>query len=146
METRPINILLVEDNEGDIVLTQEAFEESRINNKIYTARNGKEAIDFVFRNKGYENSASPDVILLDINLPLKSGIEVLTEIKNSPLYKHIPVIMLTTSSSERDIASAYDHHANCYITKPVDVSKFLEAMLSMEQFWLEIVTIPNGKK
>ena len=146
MKTRPIDILLVEDNEGDIILTQEAFEESRINNKLYIARNGKEAIDFVFKNKGYENSPSPDVILLDINLPLKSGIEVLTEIKNSLPYKNIPVIMLTTSSSERDIAAAYDHHANCYITKPVDVSKFLEAILGMENFWLDIVTPSTDKK
>lgn len=146
MKTRAIDILLVEDNEGDIILTQEAFEESRINNKIYIARNGKEAIDFVFKNKGYENSPSPDVILLDINLPLKSGIEVLTEIKNSLPYKNIPVIMLTTSSSERDIAAAYDHHANCYITKPVDVSKFLEAILGIENFWLDIVTPSTDKK
>lgn len=139
MNKRPLNILLVEDNEGDIVLTEEAFEESKIINKLYVCRNGKEAIDFVFRNPGYEGSPIPDVILLDINLPLKSGIEVLTEIKNDPGFKHIPVIMLTTSSSERDIARAYDHHASSYMTKPVDVTKFLEAILATEHVWLEIV-------
>jgi CheY-like chemotaxis protein len=142
---RPVNILLVEDNEGDIVLTQEAFEESRIKNEIFTARNGKEAVDFVFKNKGFENVPTPDVILMDINLPLKNGIEALTEIKANSLYKHIPVIMLTTSSAERDISMAYDHHANCYITKPVDVSKFLEAILSMEHFWLNIVTLAPSR-
>lgn len=143
---KEVHILLVEDNEGDIVLTLEAFEESRILNKFSVVRNGKEALDFLFRRPPYQDAREPDIILLDINLPLKSGIEVLQEVKSDALVQHIPVIMLTTSSSERDISLSYKHHANCYITKPVEVTKFLEAVNAIEHFWLQIVTLDGKNK
>lgn len=143
---KEVHILLVEDNEGDIVLTLEAFEESKILNKFSVVRNGKEALDFLFRQAPYQDALEPDIILLDINLPLKSGIEVLQEVKNDDRVKHIPVIMLTTSSSEKDISLSYKHHANCYITKPVEVSKFLEAVNAIEHFWLQIVSLDAKHK
>lgn len=143
---KQVHILLVEDNEGDIVLTLEAFEESKIMNKFSVVRNGKEALDFLFRNPPFADVKEPDIILLDINLPLKSGIEVLQEVKNDDRVKHIPVIMLTTSSSERDISLSYKHHANCYITKPVEVTKFLEAVNAIEHFWLQIVSLDGKNK
>lgn len=143
---KEVHILLVEDNEGDIVLTLEAFEESKILNKFSVVRNGKEAIDFLFRQPPYQDAKEPDIILLDINLPLKSGIEVLQEVKNDERVKHIPVIMLTTSSSEKDISLSYKHHANCYITKPVEVVKFLEAVNAIEHFWLQIVSLDSKNK
>lgn len=139
----PIHILLVEDNEGDIVLTREAFEESRIINELSVVRNGKEALDFVFRRGAYQDALPPDLILLDINLPMRNGLEVLREIKESELVRHIPVIMLTTSSAEKDISLSYQHHANCYITKPVEINRFLEAISGIEHFWLNIVKLPH---
>lgn len=143
---KEVHILLVEDNEGDIVLTLEAFEESKILNKFSVVRNGKEAIDFLFRRPPYQEASEPDIVLLDINLPLKSGIEVLQEVKSDDRVKHIPVIMLTTSSSEKDISLSYKHYANCYITKPVEVSKFLEAVTAIEHFWLQIVSLDSKNK
>lgn len=143
---KEVHILLVEDNEGDIVLTLEAFEESKILNKFSVVRNGKEAIDFLFRRPPYQDASEPDIVLLDINLPLKSGIEVLQEVKSDERVKHIPVIMLTTSSSEKDISLSYKHYANCYITKPVEVSKFLEAVTAIEHFWLQIVSLDSKNK
>lgn len=143
---KEVHILLVEDNEGDIVLTLEAFEESRILNKFSVVRNGKEAIDFLFRRPPFQDAKEPDIVLLDINLPLKSGIEVLQEVKSDDRVKHIPVIMLTTSSSEKDISLSYKHNANCYITKPVEVSKFLEAVNAIEHFWLQIVSLDGKNK
>lgn len=141
----PVHILLVEDNEGDIVLTTEAMEDSRILNTISVARNGKEALDYIHQEKGYEDVRFPDLILLDINLPLKNGHEVLQEIKSNEHTAHIPVIMLTTSSSEDDIRLSYKYHANCYISKPVEIKEFLEAIATVEDFWLNIVTLPKGK-
>ncbi|ESU25980.1 response regulator receiver protein [Flavobacterium limnosediminis JC2902] len=139
------DILLVEDNEGDIILTIEALEESKIVNKIDVVRNGKEAIDYVFNDGKYKDVTLPDLILLDVNLPLKSGHEVLSIIKEDERTKHIPVIMLTTSSSERDVNLSYKHHANCFITKPVDLTDFFETVTSIEQFWFNIVKLPVGK-
>lgn len=141
---KDIHILLVEDNEGDVLLTQEALEESKIINKISVSRNGKEALDFIFKKEKYSNVDTPDLILLDVNLPLKNGHEVLHELKNDESTKHIPIIMLTTSSSERDIMLSYKNHANCYITKPIEVNDFLNAIKSIESFWLNIVKIPNN--
>ncbi|WP_296619866.1 response regulator [Marivirga sp.] len=143
---KSINILLVEDNEGDIVLTQEAFEESKIINSMDVAKNGKEALNIIFQREGYENSKVPDIVLLDINLPIKSGHEVLQEIKSDQSKKHIPIIMLTTSSAHNDIDLAYQYHANCYITKPVEINEFLEAVSSIEQFWFNIVSLPSGSR
>ncbi len=142
---KPIHILLVEDNEGDILLTKEALEESKIINNISTVRNGKEAIDFVYKLNSYKDVDNPDLILLDINLPLKSGHEVLKEIKGNRETAHIPVIMLTTSSTKKDILTSYEHHANCYVTKPVEVNDFLNAIVSIENFWFSIVQLPNRK-
>ncbi len=139
-----IHILLVEDNEGDILLTTEALEESRIINNLSTVRNGKEALDFVFKRGKYEERIEPDLILLDINLPLKSGHEVLQIVKNDEHFKHIPVIMLTTSSSERDIRLSFQHHANSYITKPIEAKDFLTTIMKIEAFWLNIVHLPKG--
>lgn len=142
---KSIHILLVEDNEGDIVLTTEALEESKIINTVSVVRNGKEALNYAFQEGEYQDAEPPDLILLDINLPLKSGHEVLQAIKSDDRVKHIPVIMLTTSSSEKDISMSYRHHANCYITKPVDINQFLKSIATFEEFWLHIVSLPRVK-
>ena len=136
-----INILLIEDNEGDILLTVEAFEESKIVNNIRTIRDGKEAIHF-FENIS-DPADIPHLILLDINLPKVNGHEVLSFIKNNDKYKAIPVIMLTTSSSEKDILQSYQNHANCYITKPIEISDFIKAITKIEDFWINLVSIPH---
>ncbi|MBI3141504.1 MAG: response regulator [Bacteroidetes bacterium] len=140
---KTVHILLVEDNDGDIYLTREALEDSRIINEISVARDGVEALDFMFKTGNHTQATTPDLVLLDINLPLKSGHEVLETLKSDPRTKQIPVIMLTTSSSESDIVKSYAHHANCYITKPVEIAPFLEAIGSIENFWFSIVTLPN---
>lgn len=137
---KSINILLVEDNEGDIVLTTEALEESKIINKVAVIRDGRAAIDF-FEAINTKDEY-PDLVLLDINLPKISGHEVLLFIKQSEKYRSIPVIMLTTSSSEKDILLSYEHYVNCYITKPIDVSDFMQAISKIEDFWINIVSIP----
>ena len=142
---KSVDILLVEDNEGDIVLTTEALEESKVINTINVVRNGKEALDYVFNEGNYKHASPPDLILLDVNLPLKSGHEVLTVIKGDERTKHIPVIMLTTSSSERDITLSYKNYVNCYITKPVELTDFFDAITSIEQFWFNIVKLPVRK-
>ena len=135
-----INILLVEDNEGDVLLTTEAFEESKIVNKIIPIKDGRQAIDFFESMKKGEEV--PHMVLLDINLPRVSGHEVLMYIKSNEKYKSIPVIMLTTSSAEKDILQCYKNHVNCYITKPIDVSDFMKAISKIEDFWINIVSIP----
>lgn len=138
---KSIHILLVEDNEGDIFLTKEAFEEKKIVNKISVAKDGKEAIDLLNHFIAISKTELPDLILLDINLPKKNGHEVLYDIKNNDQLKHIPVIILTTSSSKQDIMLAYKNYANCYITKPVDLNEFINAISSIENFWFEIITL-----
>ncbi|NHE58124.1 response regulator [Cyclobacterium plantarum] len=140
---KSIHILLVEDNEGDVFLTTEALEDSKFISEISVAKDGQEALDFIFKTKGFEGKTTPNLILLDVNLPKKSGHEVLQELKSHQIFRKIPVIMLTTSSSRRDIELSYEHHANCFITKPVEVSDFLEAIASIEQFWMRIVSLPN---
>lgn len=138
-----IHVLLVEDNEGDILLTTEALEERRIVDKVSIARDGKQALDFLFKRAPYEKEDTPDLILLDVNLPKKSGHEVLGIIKNDDHTKVIPVIMLTTSSAERDIYRSYENHVNCYISKPVEADDFLKAVITIENFWLSIVKLPK---
>lgn len=140
----PIHILLVEDNEGDIFLTREALEDGKIVNKLTVLKDGKEAIDFLEKKGKYEAESGPDLILLDVNLPKKSGHEVLKFIKHHDSFRQIPVIMLTTSSSERDIIDSYKNYANCYITKPVDADEFIKAVLSIEHFWINIVKLPGN--
>ena len=142
---RPIHILLVEDNEGDILLTTEALEEAKIHIELSVVRDGEEAMDFVSKQAKYNDVQSPDLLLLDVNLPKKNGHEVLHYIKSNELLKHIPVIMLTTSSSEKDINTCYDNHANCYITKPVEVNDFLTVVTTIENFWISIVKLPTIK-
>ena len=142
---KPIHILLVEDNEGDVFLVTEALEEGKVINKISVTRDGKEAMDFLDKKGKYENIQLPDLILLDINLPKKNGHEVLEYIKEKDELKQIPVIMLTTSSSEKDILLSNKNHANCFITKPVDVDHFLKVIYSIENFWVNIVKLPSKK-
>lgn len=142
----PIHILLVEDNEGDIVLTTEAFEEGRITNSISVVKDGWEAIQYLEQNEGYEDVKKPDLVLLDINLPKINGHEVLKHIKSSEKLKQIPVVMLTTSSDEVDIKKSYDNFANCYITKPVEVDNFIHAISTIEEFWISIVQLPSQVK
>jgi CheY-like chemotaxis protein len=139
-----IHILLVDDNEGDILLTREALDDARIINKISIAYDGVEAISFLKKDPPYRGTEMPDLILLDINLPKMDGTEVLSIIKNDPELRRIPVIMLTTSSAEKDIFASYDNHANCYITKPVDLDRFMDVVRTIENFWISIVKLPKS--
>ena len=140
---RTIHILLVEDNEGDIVLTKEALNEANsIKKKISIARDGEDALFFLNKEGEYAAKDSPDIILLDINLPKKNGFEVLQHIKNSPLLKQIPVIILTTSSAESDVILAYQHLANCFITKPMLLEDFFAMMTKLVDFWFIVVRLP----
>ena len=138
-----IHILLVEDNEGDIVLTLEALKEAKLRNKISVVRDGEEALQFLYKEGKYVRQDSPQLILLDINLPKMDGKEVLNKIKSDPDLKKIPVVILTTSSSEKDILEAYNNYANCYITKPVDLDKFIDVIHTVEDFWISIVQLPK---
>jgi len=138
-----IHILLVDDNEGDILLTKEALEEARIVNRISVAYDGVQALSFLKKEPPFLHEESPDLILLDINLPRMDGTELLSIIKRDPELRRIPVIMLTTSSSERDILISYDNHANCYITKPVDLERFMDVVRTIEDFWISIVKLPK---
>jgi two-component system, chemotaxis family, response regulator Rcp1 len=141
-ETRPVDILLVEDNPGDVRLTKEALKDAKVLNEIYVARDGVEAMQFVHREGSFANAPMPDLILLDLNLPRKDGREVLAEIKKDPKLQHIPVVVLTTSKADEDIIKTYNLHANAYITKPVDLNRFVEIMHALEQFWFTIVKLP----
>ena len=139
----PIHILLVEDNEGDILLTKEAFEDAKLHVKLSIVKDGIEAIDFVNKQGRYEGAEQPYLILLDVNLPKKNGHEVLRHIKENEAIKHIPVIMLTTSSAEKDINRSYGNYVNCYITKPVEVNDFMKVVSTIEDFWISIVKLPT---
>ena len=141
----PIHILLVEDNEGDIILTMEALNEGKVTNKISVVRDGEQAMRFLNKEGDYHDAERPDLILLDINLPRVDGKEVLTYVKNNSVLKAIPVVMLTTSSSEKDILESYRNYANCYITKPVDLNKFFEVVQKIENFWISIVHLPKNE-
>lgn len=135
-------ILLVEDNPGDVRLTREALREGKILNELSVVEDGFEALAFLRREGAYAEAERPDLILLDLNLPKKDGREVLEEIKRDGDLKKIPVVVLTTSAAERDILNAYDLHANCYITKPVDLGQFIKVVQLIEDFWLTIVKLP----
>ena len=144
---RPIEILLVEDNPGDVRLTREAFKKGKVLNNLHVVNDGVEAIVFLRREGKYASAVRPDIILLDLNLPKKDGREVLAEIKDDPDLKRIPVVILTVSGVEEDIIKTYNLHANCYITKPVDLDRFFEVVKAIEDFWLVIVKLPpNGSK
>ena len=139
----PVEILLVEDNPGDVRLTQEVLKEGRIHNTLNVVGDGVEALDFLHRRGVHADAKPQDLILLDLNLPKMNGREVLAEIKKDATLKQIPVVVLTTSSAEQDVLSAYDLHANCYITKPVDLDQFVRVVQSIEDFWLSIVRLPR---
>jgi two-component system, chemotaxis family, response regulator Rcp1 len=138
----PIEVLLVEDSVGDVRLTREAFKDARVHINLHVAVDGDDAMAFLKRERQYANAARPDLILLDLNLPKKDGREVLKEIKESPTLAIIPVVILTTSASEEDILRTYQLHANCYITKPVDLEGFLKVVKSIDTFWLSVVKLP----
>jgi CheY-like chemotaxis protein len=140
---KPAHILLVEDNEGDIILTLEAFEESKIKTNISVVKNGQEALDFLFRQGEFVSAQKPDIIILDINIPIFNGHEVLKKIKEDPNLKRIPVIMLTTSSNKKDIHLTYENHGNSFITKPINMDEFLDAILKIEEFWLQLSKLPD---
>ena len=139
----PIDILLVEDNPGDVRLTIEALKDGKVRNRLSVVQDGVEALAFLRREGKYAGAPRPDLILLDLNLPKKDGRAVLSEIKADEHLKRIPVVVLTTSSSEQDILKTYELHANCYITKPVDLEQFIEVVKGIEDFWLTIVKLPT---
>jgi len=140
---KPIEILLIEDNPGDIRLTKEALNEGKVLNKLHVVEDGMEALAFLNREGKYSDVPRPELILLDLNLPKKDGRDVLAEIKTSEDLKRIPVVVLSTSRSEEDILKSYDLNANCYITKPVDLVQFIEVVKSIEDFWLTVVKLPS---
>jgi len=139
---KPIEVLLVEDNAGDVRLTQEALKEGRLVVNLTVAMDGVEATDFLHQRNGHANSNRPDLILLDLNLPKKDGRQVLQEIKNDPKLMRIPVVVLTTSEADADILTTYGAHANCYITKPVDIDRFVDIVKLLEEFWFTVVKLP----
>jgi two-component system, chemotaxis family, response regulator Rcp1 len=141
---RPIEVLLVEDNPGDVDLTKEALMDAKVRNRLHVVDDGAKAIDFLFQKGAYTDAPRPDIILLDLNLPKKDGRQVLAEIKAEPRLTGIPVVILTTSQAEEDIIRSYQLHANCYITKPVDFKQFMKVVKSIEEFWLTIVKLPKS--
>jgi chemotaxis family two-component system response regulator Rcp1 len=141
----PIEILLVEDNPGDERLTREALKEGKVYHNLHWAKDGVEAMEFLQQKGKYKDAPRPDIILLDLNLPKKDGREVLQDIKSDEKLKRIPVVVLTTSKAEEDVLRTYNLHANCYVTKPVDLEKFIVVVKSIDIFWLTVVTLPpNG--
>lgn len=141
---RSIEILLVEDNPGDARLTIEAMREAKLRNRLHVVEDGVEAMQFLRREGRFGDAPRPDLILLDLNLPKKDGREVLAEIKSDPALKRIPVVVLTTSHAEEDVLRAYDLHANCYVTKPVDLDQFMKIVKQIDEFWLKLVVLPTG--
>jgi chemotaxis family two-component system response regulator Rcp1 len=141
---RPVEILLVEDNPGDVRLTREALKDGKVRNNMYVAVDGVDAMDFLHNRGRHTGVPTPDLILLDLNLPKKDGREVLAELKSDKRTMHIPVVVLTTSEAEQDIIKTYESHGNCYISKPVDLSKFILVVKSIEDFWLTVVRLPKA--
>lgn len=141
--TRSIEILLVEDNPGDARLTQEAMKAGKIRNRMHVVEDGVEAMQFLRREGRFAAAPRPDLILLDLNLPRKDGREVLTEVKADPSLRRIPVVVLTTSQAEEDVLAAYNQHANCYIAKPVDFDQFMKVVKQIDEFWVNVVTLPK---
>ncbi len=140
---RAVDILLVEDSPGDVRLTIEALKEGKVRNTLNVTRNGVEALDYLFKRGKFKDATRPDLILLDLNLPKKDGREVLAELKADPDLRRIPVVVLTTSRAEDDIRKTYDLHANCYITKPVDMNEFINVVKAIDSFWFAIVQLPE---
>jgi chemotaxis family two-component system response regulator Rcp1 len=142
----PVEILLVEDNEGDVHLTKQALEKAKVRNNVHVVGDGVEAMSFLRHEAPFEKSPRPDVILLDLNLPLMDGREVLQELKNDPALRTIPVVVMTTSSAEEDVLKSYALAANCYVTKPVDLKQFLHVVESIGDFWLQVVRLPPHRE
>ena len=143
-QSKPAEILLIEYNPGDVELIQEAFQTGKVLNHISLAMDGEEAVAFLYRRSGYETAPHPDLILLDLNIPKKDGFEVLKEIKDNLGLSRVPVIILTSSQDDRDIVKSYDLHANCFVSKPVDVDEFLAVVRSTGKFWLTLVRLPES--
>jgi len=139
---KPIEILLVEDTTDEAELTMETLQDGRIRNRVHWVQDGEEAMAFLRRQGRYAAAPRPDLILLDLHMPRKDGFEVLAEIKQHPEWRRIPVVVMTSSSKDDDILHAYNLHANCYVTKPLDIDKFMEAVRSIEEFWLTVVHLP----
>lgn len=142
MNTKLAEILLVEDNPADVEMTIDAFEKANFRNNLHVTRDGDEALDYLFKRGNFSDAITPDVILLDLNMPKTDGKEVLAEIKSEPKLKRIPVIIMTSSESDQDILQSYNLHANCYIVKPVDAAKFIQVVQKVENFWVDIVCLP----
>ena len=142
----PIDVLLVEDDPADELITREAFQDNKIGNTLYVVRDGQEALDFLFRRGKYADAVRPDLILLDLNLPKYDGREVLQVVKNDEGLASIPVVVLTTSSAEEDILRSYRLHANAYVTKPVDLDQFVAAIRQIDDFFLTVVRLPKSLK
>jgi CheY-like chemotaxis protein len=140
---QPIEVLLVEDDAGDELMTREAFAEHKISNRLHVVRDGQMALDFLFRNGGYTDAPRVDLILLDLNLPKYDGRQVLERVRSAPDLTHVPVVILTTSASEEDILRSYKLHANAYVTKPVDVNEFIAAVRQIDEFFLSVVRLPR---
>lgn len=141
-DQQTISILLIEDNEGDIVLTQEAMRDAKLANNLLIARDGDEALDILFKRNGFEDAPTPDLILLDLNLPITDGYEVLAVMKQEDSLLRIPVVVLTSSESDADRIKTYDLHANCFVSKPLKASTFIDVVKTIENFWLSIVSLP----
>ncbi|MGB8491425.1 MAG: response regulator [Bacteroidales bacterium] len=139
---KDVDILIVEDNKGDARLIQEILNESKLFNSLFMAKDGVEAMDFLHKKGKYRNMPRPDLIILDLNLPKKDGREVLSEIKSDWDLKHIPIVIMTISQAEEDILKSYNLHANCYITKPIDLNQFIKVVKSIEDFWFSVVKLP----
>lgn len=142
--SRPIDVLLIEDDPGDELITREAFEHNKISNTLHVAHDGQEGLDFLYRREPYLDAPRPDLILLDLNLPKYDGRQLLETIKSDPDLNHIPVVVLTTSSAEEDILRSYKLHANAYVTKPVDLDQFMNAVRQIDEFFVQVVRLPQG--
>jgi CheY-like chemotaxis protein len=138
-----VDVLLVEDDPGDVVLIKEAFEYNKVHNALHVVSDGVEALDFLYRRNGHEGAPRPDLVLLDLNLPRKDGREVLEEVKADPDLRTIPIVVLTTSEAEEDILRSYDLHANAYVTKPVDFDRFIEVVRHIDDFFVTVVKLPR---
>jgi CheY-like chemotaxis protein len=142
---RAVEVLLIEDNPGDVRLTQEALKEAKVHNNLSVVNDGLDAMSFLRREGRFAQAPRPDLVLLDLNMPRKDGREVLAEVKADPDLRRIPVVVLTTSKAEEDILRSYDLHANSYVTKPVDFEQFMKVVRSIEEFWLSVVKFPDGQ-
>jgi len=140
---RPIEVLLVEDDAGDELITREAFEHNKFNNRLHVARDGQEGLDFLYRRGAYQDAVRPDLILLDLNLPKYDGRQLLEKVKSDPDLRRIPIVVLTTSSAEEDILRSYKLHANAYVTKPVDLDAFIGAVRQIDEFFVQVVRLPT---